>query len=152
MIVAAVFVVMVPVVVLAATSGTMSSQVNRQLGVWRNSPISTTSMSFRSVPGLGARICATGEVSVTVSLEGTGGPMGVLVLVDNGPTSAPGAVRFMPKGDADSASFTFFQNTSAFEANDHHFFDVEWRSPFGAKTTLLEATMNLVYQKGTHAC
>jgi hypothetical protein len=149
---AAVVAVMVPVVALAASSGTTSSQVNRQLGVWRNSPISTTSTSFQALSGLGAKICSTGEVSVTVSLDGTGAPMGLRVLVNYGATMEPGAIRFAPQGAADTTSFTFVQNTQPFEANDNHYFDLEWRSPFGGKTTLLEATMNLVYQQGTHAC
>jgi len=39
-----------------------------------------------------------------------------------------------------------------FEANDHHTFDVEWRSPTGAKTTLERGTFNLQYERGTQSC
>jgi len=98
------------------------------------------------------RICSIGEVSATVSLEGGGGPMGVRVVVDDGPTAQPGAVRFAPNGVADTASLTFLVNTGTFEGYDGHYLQVWWRSPFGAKTTLLKATMNLVYQEGSHRC
>ena len=78
--------------------------------------------------------------------------MGIRVLIDDGPTVKPGAIRFTPNGAIDMASFTFFWNTAPFEANDHHYFQVWWRSPFGVTTMLVKATMNLVYQEGTHAC
>jgi len=39
-----------------------------------------------------------------------------------------------------------------FEADDHHAFDVEWRSPTGAETTLERGTFNLKYERGTQNC
>jgi len=39
-----------------------------------------------------------------------------------------------------------------FEADDHHSFDVEWRSPTGAATTLERGTFNLQYEHGTQNC
>jgi hypothetical protein len=49
-------------------------------------------------------------------------------------------------------AFTFVQNVGPFEANDHHVFDVEWRSPTRRTTTLERGTFNLQYQRGTHRC
>ncbi|HET9091088.1 MAG TPA: hypothetical protein VFN50_01680 [Acidimicrobiales bacterium] len=78
--------------------------------------------------------------------------MGVLVRMDGGPTMRPDAVRFTPAGGIDTTSFTFLISAQPFEANDNHYFEVEWRSPFQRTTTLIEATMNLVYAEGTLAC
>jgi hypothetical protein len=133
-------------------SGSMSSSVNRQLGVWRSVPASTTSQSFHAVPSLRASVCAIGEVAVTVSLSGAGAPMLVQVRQDGGRVLAPGAVRFAPGVSGRSGAFTFLARTQPFEANDHHLFQVEWRSPTGATTTLLAETMNLTYQRGSQGC
>lgn len=130
----------------------MSSALDRQAAVWRNLPASTTSKTFHEVPGLSHTICALGEVGVTVSLNGHGSPMGVQVRVDGGPVAKPGPVRFSPSGAVDATSFTFLQSVSPFEANDHHNFSVEWRSPTGGSTTLNSATLQLTYQRGTQAC
>jgi len=150
-VIVAVVLMTIPAVALAASQA-LNSNVDRQVGVWRSAPISTTSRSFVPIAKLGARICATGEVSATVSLEGNGRPMDVRVLVDYGATIQPGPIRFVPVGSADSASFTFMEGVGTFEGYDGHSFTVEWRSPSGAKTTLQKATMNLVYQEGTHHC
>jgi hypothetical protein len=152
--------VAVPVVAVAATTapaartatGSFRSALNEQKAFWRAGRITTTSKTFHVVPGLHGTICAEGEVSGTLSVQGTGAPMGLLILQDFGPTMKPGPIRFTLSGAADSTSFTFVTNTSTFEANDDHQFDVEWRSPTGAKTTLIGATLNLQYQAGTHTC
>jgi len=133
-------------------SGSASANANRQHGVWRSVQASTDSRVFRAVPSLRARVCAIGEVSVTVSLSGAGAPMLVQVHQDDGPVIAPGAVTFAPEASGDSTSFTFLARVQPFEANDHHYFQVEWRSLTGGRATLLAATMNLVYQQGSHAC
>jgi hypothetical protein len=104
------------------------------------------------VPSLRANVCAIGEVSVTVSLSGVGAPMLVQVHQDDGPVIAPGVVTFAPEVSGYSASFTFLARVQPFEANDHHYFQVEWLSPTGGLTTLLATTMNLVYQQGSDAC
>jgi hypothetical protein len=144
--------VTIPTAVLAS-AGSTSSPVNRQQGVWLIGQISTSSKSFEAIPGLQTKVCAgDGEVSATVSLEGTGAPMGVLVRVDYGAVMQPGAIRFAPAGAADSTSFTFLVSHETFEGYDNAFFEVEWRSPSGAKTTLQRASMNLVYAEGTHNC
>lgn len=57
-----------------------------------------------------------------------------------------------PPGADDSSSFTFVTSVTTFENNDHHSFEVEWRSPTGRATTLERATVNLMYQIGSHNC
>jgi hypothetical protein len=81
-----------------------------------------------------------------------GAPAGFQIRVDGGPLMQPGAIRFVPAGALDSSSFTYLVSVGPFENNDHHVFDVEWRSPFGKTTTLQKATLNLQYQHGTHSC
>jgi hypothetical protein len=146
--------VSIPTAVLASTgsTGSAGSPVNLQQGVWRVGNLSTMSTSFQPVAGLSAKICALGEVSATVSLVGAGAPMGVLIQVGGVVPMEPGAMRFAPQGTADSTSFTFVWNAQPDEGYDNHIFDLEWRSPSGARSTLQRATMNLVYQKGTHLC
>ncbi len=128
-------------------SGSASASANRQYGVWRSVPASTDSRAFRAVPNLQAEVCAIGEVSVTVSMSGgSGAPMLLRVQQDDGPILAPGAVTF-ELGLAGFTSFTFLAPV----ADGDHTFQLEWRSPEGGRTTLLAATMNLVYQQGS-AC
>jgi hypothetical protein len=142
----------VPTAVLAASGGA-SSALDHQASKFTTTTQTISSSTFRAVSGLsGLTICALNQVTATVSVEITGAPASVQVRQDGGPIIQPGAVRFVPAGPHDSFSFTFLANVSPFEANDHHVFDVEWRSPTGRSTTLERGTLNLQYQQGTQAC
>jgi hypothetical protein len=142
----------VPAAVIAATGG-YSSSVDLQASKFTTTPVTTSSTTFRPVPGLGGlTICALHQVTAALSVELNGAPAGFQIRVDGGGTASPGAVRFVPAGPHDSFSFTFVRSVSPFEANDNHGFDVEWRSPTGAPTTLERGTLNLQYQRGTQAC
>jgi hypothetical protein len=134
------------------TTGSMSASPGRAWSSWRSSPISTTATTYRSLGGLRAKICSTGEVAATVSVYGAGPPLGLQVRIDDGALLEPGAVRFSPTPSGSMASFTFLISTSAFEANDHHVLQVEWRSITGRQTWIRSATLNLIYQLGTHGC
>jgi hypothetical protein len=92
------------------------------------------------------------EVTAELSVELHGSAAGFQIRVDGGAVMHPGAVRFIPSNPHQSFSFTFVQSVAPFEANDHHVFDVEWRSPNGKRTTLEKATLNLQYERGTHRC
>jgi hypothetical protein len=140
-------------VVLAAV-GSASSALDAQAARYTTTAASTSSASMHNVPGLaGLTICAARQVTATVSVELDGArPASFQVLVDGGPVAQPGAVRFVPAGTHDSASFTFIQSVGPFEANDHHTFDLQWRSPVGGTVKLERGTVVLAYQKGTHAC
>ncbi len=143
----------VPVVATAVTvSGTSSSQSLRQVGTWRTVPATTTSKTFIHLRGLGSRICPAGEVAATLSIKAIGAPLQAQVVIDYGASAYPGVVNFTPGASGASASFTFITTAQAFEANDHHQYQVEWRSPNGQPTTIQSATLNLTYQQGTHAC
>jgi hypothetical protein len=74
------------------------------------------------------------------------------MLVDGDRLMKPGAVRFVPAGPHDTFSFTFIQDIHSLRSSDHHTFAAEWRSPFGASSTLERATLNLQYQHGTRSC
>jgi hypothetical protein len=142
----------VPTAVLAASGGA-NSELDLQASKFTTTTQTTSSTTFRAVGGLsGLTICALHQVTVTVSVELTGAPASVQVRQDGGPVIKPGAVRFVPVGPHDSFSFTFLANVFPFEANDHHVFDVEWRSPTGRSVTLERGTLNLQYQKGTQGC
>ena len=113
----------------------------------------TSSPAFQPIPALsGLTICALNQVTATLGVELHGAPAGFQVRVDGGELMRPGAVRFVPAGPHDSSAFGFLEAVGPFENNDHHSFDVEWRSPTRRTTTLERATLNLQYQRGTHSC
>jgi hypothetical protein len=143
----------VPAVVMAAT-GTASSHLDLQASRFTTTTGSTSSGTMTNVPGLaGLNVCALGQVTAVVSVEVDGArPVGVQVLVDGGPAAQPGAVRLVPAGAHDSGSFTFTQTVAPFEANDHHTFDLQWRSPNGGKIILERGSVVLLYQQGTQGC
>ncbi len=136
-----------PLVVMAA-GGSQTSRLERQTAMFRTDSVATTSRTFNDIPGLnGMTICAIGEVSVSVSLGLEGGPVGIQMRMDDGPTLQPGAVRFDP-GTTRSFSFTFLISAGTFEGSDGHAFDVEWRSVNGSKVTLHRGVMNAYYETG----
>ena len=100
----------------------------------------------------GLNVCALNQVTATLSVELSGAPVRFKIVVDNGTTMPPGAVQFIPAGSHDSFSFGFVQSVSPLENNDHHTFQVDWRSPTGKQVTLERGTLNLQYEKGTHGC
>jgi hypothetical protein len=149
---AAAVVIGVPTVVLAATGGS-SSSLDLQASRFTTTSVTTSSKTFQAIPGLsGLNVCALHQVTAALSVELNGAPAGFLIRIDGGATMQPGAIRFVPAGPHDSFSFTFVNSVGPFEANDHHVFDVEWRSPTGAATTLERGTFNLQYQRGTQSC
>jgi hypothetical protein len=149
---AAAVAVAVPATVLAA-SGSASSSLDLQAAKFTTTTATTSSKVFHRIPGLsGLTICALHQVSATLSAEINGAPASFQIRVDGGGTMSPGAVRFVPAGAHDSSSFTFVNSVGPFEANDNHSFDVEWRSPTGAATTLERGTFVLQYERGTQSC
>jgi hypothetical protein len=151
-ILAAAVVLGVPAVVLAASGGTNSS-LDLQRSRFTTTTATTSSRTFQPIPGLsGLNICALNQVTATLSVELNGAPAGFQIRIDGAGTMQPGAVRLVPAGPHDSFSFTFVNSVAPFEANDNHSFDVEWRSPTGAATTLERGTFNLQYQRGTQQC
>ena len=142
----------IPAAVLAASGGA-SSSLDLQASKFTTSTATTSSKTFHSIPGLsGLTICALHQVTGTLSVQLTGAPAGFQIRLDGGGTMQPGAVRFVPAGAHDSFSFAFVNSVGPFEADDHHSFDVEWRSPTGATTTLERGTVNLQYEHGTQNC
>ncbi len=151
-IVALAFIVAVPTAVMAAT-GAFSSSVDLQRSKWDTTQVATSSQTWRPIANLSTlNICSLNQVTATLSVELTGAPAGFQIRADGGPLMQPGSVRFVPAGAHDSFSFTFVLSLGTFENNDHHAFEVEWRSPTGGTTTLERATLNLQYQQGTHSC
>jgi hypothetical protein len=132
----------------APSSGAALSQPTQLATTWRTTPISTSSPTFHRVLGLGGRYCALGAVSLRLSASVTGAPASFEVLIDYGPTATPGVVTFAPT----ITSFTFLSSARPFEANDHHLYQIWWRSPTGRTTTLRFATFEALFQKRTKAC
>ncbi len=146
------FIVGVPTAVMAA-SGVFSSSLDLQASKWSTTTATTSSTTFKTIPALsGLNICALNQVTATLSVELNGAPAGFQIRVDGDGLIQPGTVRFDPAGPHDSFSFTFVMSASPFENNDHHAFNVEWRSPTGRTTTLDRGTLILQYEHGTHSC
>jgi hypothetical protein len=146
------FVVGVPLAAMAASGG-VNSSLDLQTSQWTTTAAATSSSRFQSIPELsGSNICAANQVTATLSVELSGAPAGFQIRVDSGSVMQPGSVRFIPVVPHQSFSFTWVMKVSAFEGNDHHTFDVEWRSPNAQQTKLERATLNLQYERGTHGC
>jgi hypothetical protein len=142
----------VPLAAMAASGGS-SSSLDLQTSQWTTTAAATSSSRFQAIPELsGSNICAVNQVTATLSVELSGAPAGFQIRVDGGPVMQPGAVRFIPVVPHESFSFTWVMNVGTFEGNDHHIFDVEWRSPNVQQVKLERATLNLQYQRGTHMC
>jgi hypothetical protein len=136
-----------------AASGGFSSRTDVQNSLWTNHAVSTSSTAFHRVAALsGLNVCAINQVTATLSVQTHGAPAVFQIRVDGGGLMQPGSIRVVPVGPHEAFSFTWVQGVSTFENNDHHSFELEWRSPSGQKATLEKGDLNLIYQIGTHSC
>jgi hypothetical protein len=130
-----------------------SLPVDLQASKWTTTPVTTSSTKFTPIPALsGLNICALNQVTASLSVELSGDPAIFQVHVDNGPIMPPGKIKLVPAYTRDTLSFVFVTSVSPFENNDHHVFDVEWRSATGKPAVFKGGTFNLQYQMGTHRC
>jgi hypothetical protein len=156
LVVALVAAAIVAVAVAIAATGQLGSQVDHQRAVWRDTPVSTSSTSWQTIPGLSFagtnRVCAHNEVSAQVSLTLQGATVFVRVLLGNAAVDRvmnPPVARFVPGATPTSHSYTFVGNASGFEADDRQTIQLQWRSASGAAVTLRRGDLNVVYQRGT---
>jgi hypothetical protein len=142
-----------PVAVYAAVNHNFNGAAERQSAKWKTSSASTSGTGWHNVPGLGITKCTLHEVSETVTLTVSGGPVRFRGVIDGVPEAPmkPGIVRFVPSGK-ESVTYTFVANTAPFEADDDHRFDIQWQSPTGSPITLHAGAVNLVFQRGTQGC
>ena len=142
----------VPAVVLAA-SGVFGGSLDRQSARWTTTSATTSSTKFRNVPRLALTRCTLNQVTADVSVTVSGGPVQFRAIIDGVPEAPmkPGVARFVPDG-VESFSYTFVGRTAAFEADDTHSFNVQWRSPTGATVTLKRGVLNLLFQRGKQGC
>jgi hypothetical protein len=142
----------VPLAVVAET-GSFGGALDRQKAKWTSSAATTSSMSWRNVPGLVLTRCTVNQVTATISVTVEGGPVRFRVIVDDVPEAPmqPGSARFVPNG-VESFSYTFVGNTAPFEADDTHRFNVQWRSPSGVRVTMRRGALNLLFQRGMQGC
>lgn len=150
--VALALVVGVPVVAIAAP-GDSGSPVGTQSSIWTATTGTTSSSKFQAIPALsGLDVCASDQVTATLSVELSGAPTGFQIRVDNATPIQPGAVRFVPLVAHQSFSFTWLASVSTLTGSDQHVFDVEWRSTSSRPVTLERGTLNLLYQHGSQDC
>jgi hypothetical protein len=142
----------IPLAVLAAT-GSFSGRLDGQTARWTTTDVTTSSRSWRNVPGLARTVCTLDQVTATVSAQVGGGPVRFRVIIDGVPEAPmkPGSARFVPNG-VESFSYTFVGNTAPFEADDTHRFNVQWRSPRGVPVRLENGALNLLFEDGTQGC
>jgi hypothetical protein len=148
----AVVVTTTPIAVLAAT-GVFGGALDRQRAKWTTTQASTSSRAWKNVPGLAMTRCTLNQVTATLSVTVSGAPIRFRVIVDGVPEAPlkPSSARFVPEGP-ESFSYTFVGRTAPFEADDTHRFNVQWRSPSGARVTMQQGVLNLLYQQGTQGC
>jgi hypothetical protein len=142
-----------PVAVFAAANHNFNGATARQSAKWRAGSATTSGTGWRNVPGLSITRCTLHEVSETVTLTVSGGPVRLRAVIDGVPEAPmkPGAVRFVPTG-TESVAYMFVANTGPFEADDTHRFDIQWQSPSGSPVTLHAGAVNLVFERGTQGC
>jgi hypothetical protein len=97
------------------------------------------------------RVCARGEVDTQVSMD-VSGAIQYRVVVDDGPMAAPGVITASSNAGLQTTAFTFLYDAQPFEANDHHYEQLWWRSTTPQGATLHAATMNIQYQEGSLRC
>jgi hypothetical protein len=130
-----------------------ASTANQQSTQWTAGEVATFDSRFSSIPGLGnMAVCASGQISATVSVELHGAPADFRIRIDQHDTMEPGAVSFVPFGAHDSFSFTFTENLRPLDGLDRHVLQLQWKSPSGAAATLERSTMELWYQSATANC
>jgi hypothetical protein len=141
-----------PAVVLAAT-GVFGGSLDRQSARWTTTSATTSSTTFRNVPRLALTRCTLNQVTANLSVTVSGGPVQFRAIIDGVPEAPmkPGVARFVPDG-IESFSYTFVGRTAAFEADDTHAFNVQWRSPTGATVTRRRGVLNLLFQRGKQGC
>jgi hypothetical protein len=141
-----------PLVVIAATGG-FNGAAERQSARWTTTAVSTSSTTWKNVPGLVITRCTVNQVTLMLSVNVEGGPVRFRAIIDDVPEAPmkPTSSRFVPHGN-ESFAFTFVGRTGPFEANDNHRFNVQWSSPSGAQVTMHQGAMNLLFQRGTQGC
>jgi hypothetical protein len=142
----------IPAVVLAA-SGVFGGALDRQSARFTTTSATTSSTNWRNVPKLALTRCTLDQVTASVSVTVSGGPVQFRVIIDAVPEAPmqPGAARFVPDG-TESFSYDFVGRTAPFEADDTHSFRVQWRSPTGATVKLERGVLNLLFERGTQGC
>jgi hypothetical protein len=129
------------------------STANQQSTQWTTGEVATFSQKFSPIPGLGnMNVCASGQMTATVSVELDGGPAGFRIRIDQHEIMEPGPVRFIPAGAHDSFSFTFVQDLQPDDGLDRHVLQLQWRSPCGTAVTLERATVDVRYQSASANC
>lgn len=143
----------VPQVIAHRPTG--GSALDEQTFKFRGPDVSTSSRAWRRVPGFRFRVCAVNEVSENVSMVLRGAPVAFRIRIDGTDEiiAHPGPVRFRP-GPGRVFSFTFAEEVFPFEAEDLHFFDLQWRSPTGERVTLKKGMANVLFERafGGPAC
>jgi hypothetical protein len=118
--------------------------------VWRTSTVSTSSTTWRAVPGLEADPTAIFPITVDVSALVSGAPAQFRILSTNVGdqtfVSNPGPTRFDP-GASGPNSFSYQWVERDDVASTHaNLIRLQWRSPSGASVSMLRGDMAVLYR------
>ena len=123
---------------------------------WRTAELTTTSTTFRAVPGLADTPGSIFPIQIDVSALVSGAPVEFRVLNTNvgaqTDVSRPGATRFIPVGGGkDAFSYQWIEpnQQSAVHATDLR---LQWRSPTGAAVHLWSGDLSVTYSTERGAC
>ncbi len=126
------------------------SPADHQRAVVKDRASTTSSLEWAPVPGLASTlVCAKGTVSATLSVNLTGAPASFRLRIDGGGLMEPELAHFDPGAGTRSFSYTFATKVGTWEGSDGHSFDLEWRSPSGAPTTLKRGDLVLLFGEGS---
>jgi hypothetical protein len=142
----------VPLTVAAAT-GVFGSSLDHQRAVWTTNERTTSSTDWSNIPALSITRCAVDQVTAMLNVTIEGGAARFRVIIDDVPEAPmiPDSARFDPQG-VESWGFAVGRGVQAFEADDTHRFDVQWRSASGAPVTLRQGMLNILFEDGTQGC
>lgn len=142
--------VSVAVPLALAAGGGGGGRLDTQGFLYRTSSLSNASKSYQDVVDLSGSLCTLDEVAATISGNAAGAPFALRILMDGGPTMAPGVAYVYPPAGGSSATFsaTFAIMTGTFEGSDLHGFEVQWRSLNGQSSTLQRVLANYQFQDG----
>jgi hypothetical protein len=140
-----VVILVVPLVVRATTRPDSSGAADGQATSVLPSSVSTSSQRWADVPGLSLSVCATGVLSVTVSVVTPLNPAAIRVQADHAtilqPASAPARGTY---------SFTFVGSVSPVNGSDVHTIDTQWKVVSPGSTSINRGNVDVIFKSGSN--
>jgi hypothetical protein len=134
--------------IAAASTGAGRTPINCMDTKWRTDEVSTSSTSWKTIPGFTDSPNAIFPIAVNVSATVSGAPVRFRVKSTNvgavTKLAKPGATRFVPHG-ASAFSYQWIEKNQS--AAEHSvLIRLQWKSPMGKPVHLLKGDASFLYQ------